>query len=138
MADKTVFTRIIDGELPCAKVYEDDQVFAFMSREAIRPGHALVIPKDPVPDFFDLGDDVIVNIMRVAKQLAKAIESEFHPRRVGLVVAGFDVPHAHLHVIPMHEYHDITSKNILEDAIQETSMDELEANAARLRKAFLA
>jgi histidine triad (HIT) family protein len=55
-----------------------------------------------------------------------------------LVVAGFDVPHAHLHVIPMHEYHDITSKSILEDAIQETSMDELEANAARLRRVFLA
>lgn len=137
MAEKTVFSRIIDGELPCARVYEDDQVFAFLSREAIRPGHTLVIPRDPVPSFFDLDDHVISSILRVAKRIAKAVEVEFCPKRVGLVVAGFDVPHAHLHVIPMKEYHDITSKRMLEDTIQETSIDELEANAVRIRKSLI-
>jgi histidine triad (HIT) family protein len=136
MAEKTVFSRIIDGEFPCAKIYESSNVFAFMSRHAIGPGHALVIPKLPESNFFKLDDKLIAEIVVVAKRIAKSIELEFNPKRVGLIVAGFDVPHAHLHVIPMHEYHDITSKGLLENTIEATPLNELEANAARIRRAL--
>ncbi len=132
----TAFSKIIRGELPCAKICETDRVFAFMALHAIRPGHALVVPKDPEPKFFDLDDNTIAEILRVAKRIGKAIEREFSPQRVGLIVAGFDIPHAHLHVVPMHEYHDITSKSMLDGLIEPAPMVELETTAAKIRRSL--
>ena len=107
-----------------------------MSRGAIRPGHALVIPKEPIPNFFDLNEETVLDIMRIAKQIAKSIEIEFNPKRVGLIVAGFDIPHAHLHVVPMHDYHDITSKQMLAGTLESSSQEELDQNAEKIRNSL--
>ena len=138
MTEKTVFPKTIDEELPGEKVTETENIFALMALEAIRPGHVLVIPKEPVPQFFDLDETVMNELMKVATRIAKAIEIKFKPKRVGLIVAGFDVPHAHLHVVPMHDYHEITTKEMLEGTLQKSSGEELELNAEQIRKVLSA
>ncbi len=134
MAAKTIFEKLIDGELPCAQILETDDVFAFMALHAIRPGHVLVIPKQAIANFWDLEETLFQEIMLVAKQIAKAIDKVYRPQRVGMVVAGLEIPdHAHLHVLPVHDLYDITTRSMLEGTLQESSLAEREANAARIR-----
>ena len=137
MAAKTIFEKLIAGELPCARLLETDAVFAFMALHAIRPGHTLIIPKQPVADFWDLDDAVIQQIMQTAKRIARAIEEIYQPKRVGMVVAGLEIPdHAHLHLLPVHDLSDISSKSMLDGTLQESPLAEREDNAAMIRAAL--
>lgn len=106
---------------------------AFLDINPIRSGHVLIIPKEHQPDFFELADDVLTDIMSLAKNIAKAQKIAFKPVKVGMLVAGFDVPHAHLHLIPMQDYHDLTSKQLLEGKVFRADLVELEQNERKLR-----
>lgn len=97
----SIFTKIINGEIPAHKVYENDKVFAFMDNNPVNPGHILVVPKQEVDNLFDLDDETYTEVMNTAKKLAEAVQKAKNPSRVGLMVLGFAVPHAHVHVLPL-------------------------------------
>lgn len=103
----TIFTKIINGEIPCHKIYEDDRFLAFLDIRPIHPGHTLVIPKKEVEYFFDLDDELMKGIMLVARKVAHAIKKEVACKRVGVMIAGIEVPHAHVHLVPIHEVADL-------------------------------
>ena len=115
-------------------LYQDELVVAFLDRQPIRPGHALVVPKMHEPDFFALPDHISTRLLQVAKRMARAQQSAFQPKRVGMLVAGFDIAHAHLHVVPMHDYHDITSKRMLDGVVRTASAADIEASMGKLRR----
>ena len=98
--DDCVFCRIVAGGEPCSRVHEDDVSLGFMGIRPVRPGELMVIPKEHIDHFCDLPDDLAAHILLVAQ---RAIRRTLRPRRVGLVVHGFGVPHAHLLVVPQHE-----------------------------------
>ncbi|NKB25584.1 MAG: HIT domain-containing protein [Kiritimatiellae bacterium] len=104
----SIFTKIIHGEMPCHKLIEDDQFFSFLDIRPINPGHALVIPKKATDYFFDLEDDLLAGIMGFAKPIAKAIEKVVPCERVGLMVAGLEVPHAHIHLVPFRSISELS------------------------------
>lgn len=108
------FCQIIRGEEKSFKVFENDFAFAFMDKHPINPGHILVIPKSHVLDFYKLDDEIYQELMKVVKELSAITKEKFSPKKVGLIVAGFDVPHTHIHIVPLHDYHDITSKSLME------------------------
>ncbi|RAP34192.1 HIT family protein [Candidatus Marinamargulisbacteria bacterium SCGC AG-439-L15] len=99
----SLFTKIIKGEIPCHKIAEDDRFFAFMDIRPISHGHVLVVPKDEVDHFFDMKEADLSGVLLFAKPIVKAIESVVECERVGLMVAGLEVPHAHLHLVPISE-----------------------------------
>jgi histidine triad (HIT) family protein len=107
----TIFTRIIDGELPAKFVYRDDRCVAFLSINPLAPGHTLVVPIVEVDHWIDLDDDLAAHLMLVAKQVAVAQQEVFSPVKVGLMVAGLEVPHVHLHVVPISGVHDLDFAN---------------------------
>ena len=107
----TLFTKIIQGEIPCHKIYEDDQFFAFLDIRPMAPGHTLVIPKQETDRLFDCEDTILQNYLPFAKPIAKAIEAVVPCERVGLMVAGLEVPHAHLHLVPIRSIHDLNFAN---------------------------
>ena len=104
----SIFTKIINGEIPCHKITESAQYFAFLDIRPLAKGHTLVIPKVEIDYFFDLDDDLLSGIMPFAKRVSKAIKSVVACKRVGVVVAGLEVPHAHIHLIPMNEIVDLS------------------------------
>jgi histidine triad (HIT) family protein len=104
---ETVFTRIIKGELPCAKVYEDEHVFAFMDAGQVNPGHVIVASKLPYETLLDADEETAAALMRAASRIAKAVDRAFHPEGFTILqankAAGWQtVPHLHLHVLPRH------------------------------------
>ena len=105
-----VFCRIVGGQEPASRVIEDDRIVAFMILRPIHAGECLIIPKDHVDHFCDLDDDISCHIMRKAQQLSRVIRERFEVPRVGLVVHGFGVAHAHLIIVPLMEPGDITSQ----------------------------
>ena len=107
----SLFTRIIEGEIPCHKLCEDDQYLAFLDIRPINPGHALVITKKEIDYFFDVDDDLLGGMMVFAKRVARAIEREVECKRIGVMVAGLEVPHAHIHLIPIREIPDLNFAN---------------------------
>jgi len=107
----SLFTRIIDGEIPCHKLCEDDQYLAFLDIRPINPGHSLVIPKKEIDYVFDVDDDLLGGMMVFAKRIARAIEKEVDCKRIGIMVAGLEVPHAHIHLIPIFEIPDLNFAN---------------------------
>lgn len=107
----SVFTRIIDGELPAHFFYRDDVVVGFMSINPIAPGHALVVPIVEVDHWIDLPLDVATHVMTVAHRVGNAQRSAFRTTRIGLIVAGFEVPHCHIHVIPTNSMNDMDFAN---------------------------
>ena len=107
----TIFTRIINGEIPSYRIAEDDFFLAFLDINPLREGHTLVIPKTETDHFFDLDENLLSRILVFAKPIAKAIEKSFRCNRCGLVVVGLEVPHAHLHLIPINGIHDMDFKN---------------------------
>lgn len=109
-----IFCKLSSGEISTNKVYEDEHTFAFLDKHPINPGHILVIPKIHEPDFYNLDDVYYQAVMNTVKKLSKIVNEKMNPKKVGLIVAGWDVPHTHIHVVPMHDYNDITSKSILE------------------------
>lgn len=98
----TIFSRIIKGEIPCYKIAENDRYFAFLDIRPVRPGHTLVIPKIEVDYLFDLEASTLSGLLEFAQPIAKAIDQATGCMRTGLVVEGLEVPHAHIHLIPIH------------------------------------
>ena len=101
--EDSIFTKIIRGEIPCYKVYEDEKVFAMLDIEPLADGHVLVFPKKQVDLLWDLPDEDYQYLMQIAKKLARKIQAEFNPLRVGVAVEGFGVPHAHIHLVPLYD-----------------------------------
>jgi histidine triad (HIT) family protein len=106
-----VFTRIIAGELPGRFVWRDDRCVAFLSINPLQPGHTLVVPIEEVDHWIDLDDDLAAHLMTVAKRIAVAQQEAFSPVKVGLMIAGLEVPHVHLHVVPIRGVHDLDFSN---------------------------
>ncbi len=128
----TIFTRIIDGELPGRFVHRDDECVAFLSIAPIRPGHTLVVPTAEVDHWVDLDTDLLAHLMQVARRIGQAQMSAFSPARIGLIVAGMEVPHAHIHVIPIDRESDLHFEN----ADPNARPDDLDAAAEKLRTAL--
>lgn len=103
----TLFTRIIQGEIPCHKIAEDENFIAFLDIMPLVPGHVLVVPKVEVDYIFQLEDDILTGLMLFAKKLAPAIEKAIPCKRLGLAVIGLEVPHTHIHLVPLQEVGDI-------------------------------
>ena len=106
----TIFSRIVKGEIPCYKIAEDDRFFAFMDINPVAVGHTLVIPKREDDYIFNLDDDEIGAMMVFAKKVAKAIEKAVPCKRIGVAVIGLEVPHAHIHLIPITQEGDMDFK----------------------------
>lgn len=103
----SIFSKIIASEIPCHKIAEDDRFLAFLDIFPLRKGHTLVVPKKEVDYLFDLEDDLLKEIMVFAKPVAAAIEKSFPCKRIGVTVIGLEVPHAHVHLIPIHSVTDM-------------------------------
>lgn len=103
----TIFSKIIAGEIPCYKVAEDDKFFAFLDINPIQPGHTLVVPKQEVDYIFDLSDEDLGAMVVFAKRVAKAIRTVTRCRKVAEAVIGLEVPHAHIHLVPINEEGDL-------------------------------
>jgi histidine triad (HIT) family protein len=106
----TIFTRIINGEIPCYKVAEDDNYFAFLDINPLREGHTLVVPKKETDYIFDLDERQLSGIMLFSKKVAGAIKSVIPCNRIGVAILGLEVPHAHIHLVPMDTMEDINFK----------------------------
>ncbi len=107
----TIFSRIVAGEIPCYKVAEDDKFFAFLDINPLVKGHTLVIPKQEVDYLFDLSDEDLAAMQVFAKHVAAAIKRAFPCIKVGQAVLGLEVPHAHIHLIPMQSEKDMLFSN---------------------------
>jgi histidine triad (HIT) family protein len=103
----TIFSKIIAGEIPSYKIAENDKFFAFLDIFPLRKGHTLVVPKLEVDKFFDIPDGYLAEMLLFAKPIAHAIEQAFDCRRCGLSVVGLEVPHAHLHLVPIDSADDL-------------------------------
>lgn len=106
----TIFSRIVKGEIPCYKIAEDERFFAFMDINPVAIGHTLVIPKREDDYIFNLDDDEIGAMMVFAKKIAKALEKAVPCKRIGVAVIGLEVPHAHIHLIPISQEGDMDFK----------------------------
>ena len=125
----SLFTRIINGEIPCHKICEDESYFAFLDIRPINPGHTLVVLKKEIDCLFDVDDDSLGGMMVFAKRIAHAIEKEVKCQRVGVMVAGLEILHAHLHLVPI-----IGTSDLNFDNAKETDNDELAKVAEGIRK----
>ncbi|MDB5231484.1 MAG: family hydrolase [Chitinophagaceae bacterium] len=103
----TIFTKIINGEIPSYRIAENEKFFAFLDIFPLTEGHVLVIPKVETDKFFDLSDDYLSEMLLFAKPIAKAIEKAFDCNRCGLSVVGLEIPHAHLHLVPINDSDDL-------------------------------
>ena len=103
----SVFTRIVKGEIPCYKVAEDDRYFAFLDINPLAKGHTLVIPKEETDNIFDLDDRTLADMMVFAKLIARKIQANIACKKVAVVVLGLEVPHAHIHLIPINSEKDV-------------------------------
>jgi histidine triad (HIT) family protein len=127
----SIFSRIVAGEIPAHRLREDDRFLAFLDVRPIRPGHALVIPKQEIDHFFDLPDDLLGDLMTFAKPVANAIRSVTGAARVGCAVVGVEVPHAHLHLIPVDGVGDLDFRKA-----SEADQGDLAAMAEEIRAAL--
>ncbi|MCY1632767.1 MULTISPECIES: HIT family protein [Marinifilum] len=107
----SIFTKIVQGEIPCHKIAEDDKYFAFLDISPLAKGHTLVIPKQEVDYIFDLEDDVLAGLNVFAKKIAKAIDKSVECKRVGVAVIGLEVPHTHIHLVPLNNIGDLNFEN---------------------------
>ena len=103
----TIFSKIIAGEIPSYKIAENDKFFAFLDIFPLREGHTLVVPKTETDNLFDLPEDYLKEILLFAQPIAKAIEKSFNCNRCGISVIGLEVPHAHIHLIPINTSNDL-------------------------------
>jgi histidine triad (HIT) family protein len=128
----SIFTRIINGEIPCHKVAEDQHYFAFLDINPLAKGHTLVVPKEEIDYLFDLSDERMAGISVFAKKVARAIGKTMPCKRVGVAVLGLEVPHAHIHLIPINDLGDI---NFARPKLKLTS-EEFTAIAEKISKAL--
>lgn len=130
----TIFTRIIDGEIPGTFVWRDDRCVAFMSINPLRPGHVLVIPREEVDHWVDCPPDLRDHLFAVSQIIAAAIAEVYRPEKVGLMVAGLEVPHMHIHVVPIDGVRDLDFAN----AAATVDREDLEGEAESIRGALRA
>jgi diadenosine tetraphosphate (Ap4A) HIT family hydrolase len=128
----TVFTKIIKRELPGRIVYEDDDCVAFLTIAPIRPGHTLVVPRAEVDHWIDLPDELLCSLWSTARVVGRAVDAAFRPRRVAALLAGLEVPHVHVHLVP------INSEREIDFALADPSPDPaaLDDAADRIRRAL--
>ena len=126
----TIFTKIIDGEIPCYKVAEDDRHIAFLDINPVAPGHTLVVPKHEVSYLFDLDDEEYVALELFAKKVAKGFRKAMPCKRIGETVIGLEVPHAHIHLIPITTEADMDFRHK-----QQLPGEEMASICARIREA---
>ena len=107
MMSDSIFTKIIKGEIPCYKIAEDDRFIAFLDVFPIKKGHTLVVPKAQIDYLFDLDDSLLSDLMIFAKKVAQKMESAISCERIGIAVIGLEVPHAHIHLVPLDTVGDI-------------------------------
>ena len=107
----TIFSRIIDGELPGRFVWKDESCVVFLSNRPLRPGHALVVPRAEVDHWIDLEAGLLAHLTETAQAVGKAQLAGFKPVRIGMMVAGLEVPHCHIHVVPIRGVHDLDFGN---------------------------
>jgi histidine triad (HIT) family protein len=107
----SIFTKIINGEIPCYKIAEDDRFFAFLDINPLAKGHTLVVPKQETDYLFDLEDELLGAMNIFAKKIAIAQKQVIDCKRVGVAVLGLEVPHAHIHLIPMNSEADVNFRN---------------------------
>ncbi|RKY20244.1 MAG: diadenosine tetraphosphate hydrolase [Planctomycetota bacterium] len=125
----TLFTRIIAGELPGRFIWKDPHCVAFLTIEPLAPGHVLVVPRDEIDHWLDLTPELNAHLFEVARQIGAALQETFEPTKVGLIVAGLEVNHVHLHVVPIRALGELNFAN----ADRNASADDLDAAAERLR-----
>jgi diadenosine tetraphosphate (Ap4A) HIT family hydrolase len=119
----SVFTKIINGELPGRFVYEDDEVVAFLTIQPMTQGHTLVVPRAEIDQWQDVDPDAFNKVMGVAQLIGKAVCQAFGAERAGVIIAGLEVPHLHVHVFPAYNLNDFGFANVDRDPSQE-SLDE--------------
>lgn len=107
----SIFSKIIAGEIPCYKIAEDEHYFAFLDINPLTEGHTLVVPKREVDYIFDLSDREVADMMIFAKSVAKAIQIAIPCKRIGVAVLGMEVPHAHIHLVPLRKESDLNFAN---------------------------
>jgi histidine triad (HIT) family protein len=134
--DDCIFCKIVAGDVPASKVYEDADILAFLTIEAINPGHTLVIPKRHIESVWDMEDDLYAKNMEVVKKISVALDDAFNPEKVGIMVSGWDVPHAHTHVIPQTERGDITSRKNIENTLHKFDKDTLDQHANKIKQSL--
>ncbi len=127
----TVFTKIVNGEIPSYKIAEDENYFAFLDINPLQKGHVLVIPKQETDYIFDLEPDVLAGLHKFAQRVAKAIKKAIPCKKVAVVVLGLEVPHAHVHLIPMNAESDVRFDKKLQ-----LTKEEFEEIAEKIRKEF--
>jgi histidine triad (HIT) family protein len=126
----SIFTKIVNGEIPCHKIAETENYLAFMDVFPLVKGHTLVIPKKEIDYIFDVEDELLAGLMLFSKEVAKALKASISCKRIGVAVIGLEVPHAHIHLVPMNEMSDI---NFMKPKLQ-LSQEELATIAATIRK----
>ena len=129
----SLFSKIASGEIPCYKIAESDQYLAFLDINPLAKGHTLVIPKKEVDYIFDLDDELYKGLWHFSKRVSKAIEKAVSCRRIGVAVIGLEVPHAHIHLIPLNRVSDM---NFASPKIS-VPKEEQEQIAQRIRKEFI-
>lgn len=130
----SLFTRIINGELPGRFVWKDDEVVAFMTIQPLRPGHVLVVPREEIEHWIDLPAPLRNHLFAVAQEIGHAIDDAFKPAKVGMALVGLEVPHVHVHLAPIHAISDMSFANVDTNATPE----ELEEAAEKIRVALRA
>jgi histidine triad (HIT) family protein len=132
--NQCIFCAIIRKVAHGFLVYENPHAVVFLDRRPINVGHLLIVPKHHVEAFYELDEKSFIELMLVTKRMASIIEAIYQPKKVGMLAAGFDVAHAHLHVLPLYDYHDITSKVILEGKRANPTEDDLRMTAERIER----
>ena len=128
----SIFSRIVAGEIPCYKVAEDDNYFAFLDIAPVAPGHTLVIPKKEVDYIFDLTDEEYLGLMTFARTVAAALQKSMPCKRIGVAVMGMEVPHTHVHLVPINKESDM---NFFRDKLS-LPAEEMAAIAKKISENF--
>ena len=129
--EPSIFTKIVKGEIPAYKIAENERFLAFLDVFPTAKGHTLVIPKEQIDYIFDLDDELYLGLMAFAKEVAKAIKKAVPCNRVGVAVVGLEVPHAHIHLIPINSMQDMNFANK-----KEFSKEEMEEVAEKIRTEY--
>ena len=130
----TIFSKIIAGEIPCYKVAENDKFFAFLDINPVNWGHTLVVPKRETDYIFDISDEELAEMIVFAKKVAKALKAVMPCRKIGVTVLGLEVPHAHIHLVPLQKEGDMDFSNKISDPDPERMADIAAKVAAEFRK----
>jgi histidine triad (HIT) family protein len=125
----SIFSRIIAGELPGTFVWKDERAVAFLSIAPMMPGHTLVVPREEVDHWIDLAPELAAHLFSVAQQIGRAQDLEWKPRRIGMLIVGEEVPHTHLHVVPINHPEELTFAH----ADPSPDFDAIETAAVRIR-----